>query len=78
MAKGKVKGCAFTGFCVGPDTATVPGNNSFNRCQAYAGALKFVGAVQAFKHLKKFIGMLHVEPGAIILNIIYPAAVPGI
>ncbi len=41
-------------------------NNSLNGRQPYSRSLKLVGMMQALKHAKQFVGILHIKPCSII------------
>ena len=49
-------------------TAAVTRDNPLHRGQSHTSSGKFAGAVQALKHTKQFIGVLHVETRAVIAN----------
>src|SRR4029077_19283505 len=53
-------------FC--PNPSAVAMNNPLHNCQTYAGAFKFVRAMQSLEHTEKLVRVLHVEPGAVVGN----------
>ena len=57
-------------LCLAPDAAAVTVNNSLNDRQTHAGAFEFGGPVQPLKDAEKFGRILHVETGAVVLDVI--------
>ncbi len=51
---------------LGTDLAPVTVNNPLNGSQPYAGALEFVCMMQALKHTKQLVDVLHIEAGPVI------------
>src|SRR5258706_10117919 len=68
VVQGKEKRCAFVQFGLGPNTATVALDHSLHDCQANSGTLKFIEAMEPLKDAEKFVGVAHIETGAVVLD----------
>ena len=52
--------------CGDPDTAAVTMNDALHRCKTDASAHEFLGVVQALESAEEFIGVSHIETGAVV------------
>src|SRR4051812_5669294 len=52
-----------------PDAAAVAGDDPTNRRQPDARAFKLVGSMQPLKHSEEVVGILHVEPNAVVADV---------
>ena len=46
-------------------------NDSLSNCQAYAVPFKLIATVETLKDAEQLIGILHVEPRAVVLDEVY-------
>src|SRR2546423_10063111 len=51
---------------LGPDAATVPGDDAPYRRESHAGALEFGRGMQALEHAEQLVRVLHVEAGPVV------------
>src|SRR6266700_3458751 len=66
--KPEVESCAVIRPAFGPRSATVTRDDPLDDGQPDAGAFKFTRRMEPLKNAKKFIGILRIEPDAIITN----------
>src|SRR3970040_613053 len=64
----KIKRGSFTPLPLGPDAPAVPGHDTAHdgKPHADAGELRF--RMQALKHAEQLLVIMHVEPGAVVLD----------
>src|SRR6202042_122855 len=67
-AQGEIEGRAFIQFRFHPHPTLVFLDNSLYRGQAYAGAFKLFGSMEALKYSEKLVGVFHVEPNAVVAD----------
>src|SRR5437879_9438378 len=68
FGKREVESCAVIRPAFGPRSATVTRDDPLDDGQPDAGAFKFTRRMEPLKNAKKFIGILRIEPDAIITN----------
>src|SRR5262245_13839687 len=64
----EIKNGARAGLPFGPHPPAMPGNDPPDDRQANSGAFEFLCGMQSLKDAKKFVGVLHVESGAVVLH----------
>src|SRR5712691_7747967 len=63
IKRGALVHCAF-----GPDAAPVPRHDPPDGGQTNAGAFELLGPVQPLEDAEQLVGILHVEPGAVVAD----------
>lgn len=67
-AQGKEKRSSAPAFGFGPDSPTVPVNDSLHRCQSDSRSFEFVLAMQTLEDTEQFIGILLFESDSVVAN----------
>src|SRR5210317_29444 len=75
LAQRKIKSCSLPDFAFRPDSAIVTADYARHRCQADAGALKFISPVQALNRLEQFVRVVHVKPDTVVTHMVNHFAV---
>jgi hypothetical protein len=57
-------------LCPGGDRALVAGDDPVDDGQSNSGSRILIHAVQALKHTKQFVSVLHIEPDTVVLDFV--------
>src|SRR5690349_18294013 len=68
LLKRKEKSCSIADRTFCPDPSTVPGDNTLDSREPNARTWIFVGTMKTLESPKQFIGIHHIEAGAIIAD----------
>ena len=76
LRQGECEAGPLAQLTLGADFAAVTFNDSFHNGQAYPGAIEIFFVVQTLKHIEQFVGILHVETSAIVLDVVFLPPLP--